>query len=84
MSDELKKCPFCGGKPRIWRTDFEKGISDNLTKYLECTWKIMCDDCWVGAARVSRYIVGNDEKLTVYDGWDGKKTVMEIWNRRAE
>lgn len=82
---ELKPCPFCRGKPRMWRTDFEKvTLASPLIKVLECQWKVMCDGCWVMATRTSRYTVDNDEKLKVYDGWDGKKQIIELWNRRAE
>ena len=70
--DELKPCPFCGKKAKLYVSS-ERGISVKCTNY-DC----LCQTPWCEDWSTIR---GNDR-------WIKEETaceyVIKIWNRRAE
>ena len=76
---ELKPCPFCGAD-----VDIEKSmlsiVAPNIND-VKVIWTISCPNCWTSNKRESRYRV--NENGTVSECWEGRKELIEAWNRRA-
>lgn len=80
---ELKPCPFCGGKPNLIKSDADLtsgGIKN--TQKLRVYWTVKCPHCFTKKEDVSLYSLTFEETIKV--DRDGKKLVVEAWNRRAE
>ena len=72
MSEQLKPCPFCGGKPIK-----EKARLDERFGYAE-TVTYRCVGC--GCTRSAR---GDDSNGGYADNTKVEKNALEAWNRRA-
>jgi Lar family restriction alleviation protein len=67
MSEELKPCPFCGGKPHIVPAhDIFSGLA---------SLKIRCGNCFVNTTIFSYCDTKERERAT--------KLASEVWNTRA-
>lgn len=42
MTEELKPCPFCGGKPE---RDFERAVENGILGDI-VSWSIYCTECY--------------------------------------
>ena len=76
---ELKPCPFCGAN-----VDIDKSMVSIVSPSIndvKIVWTISCPDCWASNKRESRYRV--NENGTVSEYWEGRKELIEAWNRRA-
>jgi Lar family restriction alleviation protein len=72
MSDELKPCPFCGGKPKIHK----KELDERFAYANEVT--VQCSSCGC-----SRSAVGDTSKPGYADNSSTEKRAIEKWNRRT-
>jgi Lar family restriction alleviation protein len=71
MSVELKPCPFCGGKARIFYTmDIGVPTGDNGYKV-----SVKCDNLLRCGAKI--------EKWAAKKEW-AKESAIKAWNRRAD
>lgn len=68
---ELKECPFCGGKARLYRK-FDNSGSRNLNG-----WTIECEKC----AAAPYYFLGdfNSDEITLL-----RQEVIDRWNKRYD
>ena len=71
MSEELKPCPFCGGKAKVKATKKD---------YVEFT--IWCE-CECGAQTEEFCPDTNKEDDTMANIEESKKRAIKAWNRRA-
>lgn len=79
---ELQPCPFCGGHPNLIKSDAELtfgGIKN--TQKIRVYWTVKCPHCFTKKEDVSLYSITFEETLKV--DRDGKKLVIEAWNRRC-
>ena len=80
MSEELKPCPFCGGKVSVVILDDEGNIKDKEYErdpYSGLSYAMAHDDP-NGACPIATY----DEPLPWL--YDSRDSVAHAWNRRAE
>ena len=71
MSEELKPCPFCGGKAVI------KAVNKNYGLTILC----QCNEC---GARTEGYCPNtNNEDATIDNIENCKNRALEQWNRRV-
>ena len=75
MANELKPCPFCGGKAdlRIVSKGYESGE-------FSVTFEASCRECKIAFKSNSCFAIKNGYPEIVQDGY---KDVMSRWNRRA-
>lgn len=73
MNDELKPCPFCGGKPKLGHSSGSWGY------YAARDW-VECSGCGVHATSFEDEIYdwGKRRQVSV----DSKSKAAEAWNRR--
>lgn len=72
MSEELKPCPFCGGKAII------KAVDKNYGFTIWC----QCKECY---ARTDGYCPNTDNEDKTIDSIESCKVrAVERWNRRAK
>ena len=76
--NELKPCPFCGSVPEIMMCDLV--AFDNLQ--FGVTWIVNCRVCHTKKVTTAKYKLDFDEIAHLLR--DGKRAVIEAWNRRAE
>lgn len=83
--DELKRCPFCGGRAELRNS----GIAECRDKHngdLITRWEVVCTICGIkkdGGA--SEYFFRNDETLELANTlFDGRTKAIEAWNRRID
>lgn len=83
--DELKPCPFCGGKAYLEHIGIEKcrnpDNGDLITR-----WSVRCQKCGTEKqGGCSQYIFCKDETLRLVSQlYDGRSKAIEAWNRRAD
>ena len=80
---ELKPCPFCGGQPKL----FCSGLTATTGGFkneprISVDWTVKCQRCFTKKEDVSLYSFEFDETIDIKR--DGKRNVIELWNRRAE
>ena len=82
--EELKPCPFCGGKASLRNNGIEK-CRNSENGDLITNWYVMCTNCGIKRnGDVSEYYFRNDETLILVNPiYDGRKKAIEAWNRRA-
>ena len=89
MSKELKPCPFCGGKARLWKSAFfsceikkkKKSIDtyiealDRAKTLLKATWNLLQKQ------NKTRYVLNMLEETVYYDGGEcGGSCLMDDIN----
>lgn len=80
----LKPCPLCGGSAML-ENDGIKPTRSRDNGDLTTRWKVTCKNCSLAIPSVaSEYYFGNDEILRISPYYDGRKKVIEKWNRRAD
>lgn len=77
MPDELKPCPFCGGKAKI--EEYAIGHKGNGT--FTALYKCGCDKCKIYFAHNSEFTLEHGQPKFICNGYE---TVKEMWNRRAD
>ena len=79
---ELKPCPFCGGHPNLIKSNVDL-TSDGIRndQRLRVYWTVKCPHCFTKKEDVSLYSLTYAETIEVKR--DGKKLVVEAWNRRC-
>lgn len=79
--EELKECPFCGGKAEYCYSQYEEGACDPIRDYV----KVACRNCGVthGDQRIGRRTWGKAD-WTEADKQRTEKAVADEWNRRTE
>ena len=70
MAEELKPCPFCGGKATIHRWEFHDG------GYVENCAQIRCTVPWCDAQGYAAHECRTQDEVD--------KMAIAAWNRRAE
>lgn len=79
---ELKPCPFCGGKAKIY--DYaprEYSNSSKLAVDFAVSHTIKCDNCGIGFTHESQFGLINGQIVFVENGYE---ECIKTWNRRAE
>lgn len=84
---EIKNCPFCGSKPRIYHKGLERNDRDDyktLRRY-RTMWFIDCGICGSASVKsgITEYIFDNDGKFYIDGDYDGRQDVISRWNERA-
>lgn len=88
--EELKPCPFCGGRAvlqqseaKIGNARFPDGYGGFTSKLaLAYEWVVCCSDCGsYGIACHDRIYRNESGELIVHV--DGRKGAIDSWNRRA-
>lgn len=74
--DELKACPFCGGKATV----IEFGSGHNGDGVFKASYKVGCEKCDIYFVRESRFTMGTGYPKFSVNGYD---TAVDLWNRRA-
>lgn len=79
--EELKPCPFCGGKGRV-SFRFKKYTTKELeTRKIVYFYQVICNSC---KAR-GPVITGTEESISSMRHYlDNARTAKTAWNRRAE
>ena len=77
MFDELKPCPFCGGKAKI--EEYAMGHKGN--RMFTASYNCGCDKCKIYFAHNSEFTLEHGQPKFIYNGYE---TVKEMWNRRAD
>lgn len=82
--EELKPCPFCGGKASLENSGIEK-CRNRENGDLITSWYVWCPNCGIKRdGGVSEYYFRKDETLILVNPmYDGRKKAIEAWNRRA-
>lgn len=62
---ELKKCPFCGGKPKLWQWQgFDYGSYD--------TW-VECTSCGSRTKKATHHMMDKEPDFDVVAIWNGRE-----------
>lgn len=78
--DELKSCPFCGGKAQFEQT---RVSTEPCTVVL--FYQIRCKDCGASAPKADGYLTCNLSKNgTVNVCHDDRQLAIGAWNRRPK
>lgn len=78
-NEELKPCPFCGGKANLRR--IRAGYRTNPTAILD-EWQVECPNGCCHAKTFSDEIY-HDESGEIVIKRDGAKDAVNAWNRRT-
>ena len=80
MRNELKPCPFCGGKAYIEQTGY--GTADFSSARL--SFAIRCKKCGASAPNANGYIAMKLSSNGELNFWhDDRNPAIAAWNRRA-
>ncbi len=81
--NEIKKCPFCGGKPVIKQSNERVNHYINHETVFSVTYELICPTCGVNfGLAVSEY--KPDEHGQIKRVKDGYKLLVGRWNKRVE
>ena len=70
INEQLKPCPFCGGKAHI------RNVTENDRHVYYETVCVLCEDC--GAQSIRKISDG------YYDSYCSDEEIAELWNRRVD
>lgn len=80
--EELKPCPFCGGKAAIKQSGIE--IMETNRDSVRVDFSIRCVNCNATAPGAYGYISVNLSRTGDLNVWhDDRASAAETWNRRA-
>ena len=75
--DELKPCPFCGGKPECGVEFYESSGSNVILKA-----EVWCEKCRIGRAQIFK---ATEITLVPFERYtDAFDKAISEWNRRAK
>lgn len=74
-TNELKPCPFCGGKASTLQTS--TGYSGGE---FSASFEIGCNECKIRFRGTSYFVIKNGTPIVSVDGY---KEAINLWNRRA-
>lgn len=77
MFDELKPCPFCGGKATI--KQFASGHKGDGT--FTASYKVGCDECKIHFTHNSEFQLVDGQPKFLINGFD---VATGAWNRRVD
>jgi len=75
--EELKPCPFCGGKAKLEFTNPECTCN-----YVSIDWFVTCAKCHFSVRRRTDYVMRQNGEFDPVV--DGRTDLMRFWNGRAE
>ena len=75
---ELKPCPFCGGKARLFVAFYE-----NARSKLSNAYRVNCINCGV-TTNAYKSDIRQEDDGTVAINKNGAEMAAEAWNKRAE
>lgn len=78
MKNELKPCPFCGGKAVFKTAEIKTGI-----EMIHLIFKIKCQKCESSQTREFHNIFQLDKSGEVKILRDDRKEAVAAWNQRA-
>ena len=80
MNEQLKPCPFCGGKAILQRV--YSGYSTGPTT-IKDIWEITCEN---GCCKTNKYTdnIYHDTNGEIVAEANGAQQAIEIWNKRPE
>nr|DAP09449.1 MAG TPA: restriction alleviation protein [Caudoviricetes sp.] len=73
--EELKSCPFCGGKAEIR----EYGNGHNGNGVFVANYEVGCNECNIKFCFESRFFLENGQPTFIQNGYE---KCVEAWNRR--
>lgn len=77
MNNELKPCPFCGGKAEIREyANGHKGSGEFTANY-----EVGCNKCKIKFHFETIFVLKNGQPKFIQNGYD---KCIESWNRRTE
>ncbi len=81
--NEIKKCPFCGGKPVIRNRRTVKNPYVNCETVFSVEHELICPTCGINFGfNISEYMI--DESGRIKPVKDGCKELVDRWNKRVE
>lgn len=81
--EELKPCPFCGGKAAIQQAGVD--IMETNRDSVRFDFSIRCVNCNAAAPGAYGYISANLSRTGDLNVWhDDRTSAAEAWNRRAK
>lgn len=85
---ELKPCPFCGGKAILNHTDLHlhgHNSHESIIGLYSSTWQVECGNCGIKKTSwISYYNFTNQGTLELAKNEiDGREKAIESWNRRV-
>lgn len=75
--NELKPCPFCGGKAMISRRTL-----DDRTRYDHWFIVVRCASCYASAAPQTADVIDTEDGQPILDP-DAELRAVQAWNRRV-